>query len=234
MSRSHAPRTGGPARAGAVALLLAVAVAACAGDVQSNAAASEGSQSSDGSGSARGAGGPFALTSPAFVESGPFPVRFSGDGDNVSPPLEWSGAPAGTRSFALILIDPDVPWGQEVPAYGEMPPPGTQPADHFAHWIVTDIPASRMMLPAGASPGNMPEGLLEPSNSFGLFGGDPNQYGGPAPPPGTKAHEYRFILYALDVPSLEGVTAESDFAAVTSAMAGHVLATATLSGYFGH
>lgn len=228
MSRTLVPLNGGSGPVAAVVLLLAVAVVACAGDVQSDDASAMGSDDTPAS------GGPFVLTSPAFVESGPFPARFSADGDDVSPPLEWAGAPAGTRSLALILVDPDVPWGQEVPSYGEMPPPGTQPADHFIHWIVTDIPASRAMLPAGASPGNMPEGLLQPSNSFGLFGGDPNQYGGPAPPPGTKAHEYRFILYALDVPTLEGVTAESDFAGVTSAMAGHVLATATLSGYFGH
>lgn len=215
----------------AAVLLLTAATAACTGDVQSN-----GESASDASGGSamQAAAGPFTLTSSAFVESGPIPSRFTGDGENVSPPLEWDGAPPGTESFALILIDPDVPWGQEVPVYGEMPPPGTQPADHFVHWIVTEIPASRTSLPAGASPGSMPEGLVQPSNSFGLFGGDPNQYGGPAPPPGTKAHEYRFILYALDVPALEGVSAESDFAAVTSAMAGHVLATATLSGYFGH
>lgn len=178
--------------------------------------------------------GPFSLTSPAFVESAVFPTRCSGDGENVSPALEWHGAPSQTRSFTLILVDPDVPWGQTVPAYGELPPPGTQPGDLFIHWIVTGIPATRTSLPHGASPGNMPEGILEAKNSFALFGGEANQYGGAAPPPSTKAHAYRFVLYALDVPSLEGVTEESDFTAVTTAMAGHVLAAATLTGYFGH
>lgn len=177
---------------------------------------------------------PFTLTSPAFVESAVIPTRYTGDGDNVSPPLEWRGAPAGTQSFALVVVDPDVPWGQTVPAYGEMPPPGTQPADFFIHWIVTRIPAAATGLADGASPGNMPAGTVEPMNSFALFGGPANQYGGPAPPPGTKAHAYRFVLYALDVPTLSGVSAESDFAAVTEAMAGHVLAIATLTGYFGH
>lgn len=176
----------------------------------------------------------FSLTSPAFVESGAIPTRFTGDGANVSPPLQWSGAPAGTQSFALVLVDPDVPWGETVPVYGEMPPPGTQPADHFIHWIVTGIPATTTSLPEGASPGNMPAGTLEPRTSFALFGGEANQYGGPAPPPGTKAHAYRFVLYALDVASVPGVTAESDFTAVTTAMAGHVLAATTLTGYFGH
>ena len=89
-------------------------------------------------------------------------------------------------------------------------------------------------LAEGASPGSMPSGTLEPQNSFSLFGGEPNQYGGPAPPPSTKAHAYRFVLYALDVPAPPGVTLESDYAAVTTAMAGHVLATAELTAYFGH
>ena len=178
--------------------------------------------------------GPFSLTSPEFVESGLIPLQFTGDGENVSPPLQWSGAPSGTQSFALVMVDPDVPWGQTVPAYGQMPPPGTQPADFFIHWIVTGIPATTTSLPTGASPGNMPAGIIEPMNSFGLFGGAANQYGGPAPPPGTKAHAYRFVLYALDVPSLTGVSASSDYATVTVAMAGHVLAATTLTGYFGH
>lgn len=177
---------------------------------------------------------PFTLTSAAFVESAVIPTRYTGDGENVSPPLQWRGAPAGTQSFALVMVDPDVPWGETVQLYGEMPPPGTQPADFFIHWIVTGIPASTTSLADGASPGNMPVGTLEPTNSFALFGGAANQYGGPAPPPGRKAHAYRFVLYALDVPSLAGLTAESDFTAVTEAMAGRVLAATTLTGYFGH
>jgi len=177
---------------------------------------------------------PFTLTSSAFVESAVIPTRYTGDGQNVSPPLQWRGAPPGTESFALVLVDPDVPWGQTVPVYGEMPPPGTQPADFFIHWIVTGIPATTTLLQDGASPGSMPAGIVEHMNSFALFGGEANQYGGPAPPPGTKAHAYRFVLYALDVPSLAGITEQSTFSDVTAAMVGHVLAAATLTGYFGH
>jgi Raf kinase inhibitor-like YbhB/YbcL family protein len=177
---------------------------------------------------------PFSLTSSAFVESSVIPVRYTGDGDNVSPPLAWSGAPSGTQSFALVLVDPDVPWGQTVPVYGEMPPPGSQPADFAIHWIAINIPATVTSLADGASPGSMPAGVVEPTTSFALFGAPANQYGGPAPPPGTKAHAYRFVLYALDVPTLAGVTTSEDFTAVTQAMAGHVLAAATLTGYFGH
>lgn len=177
---------------------------------------------------------PFSLTSSAFVESSPIPVRYTGDAENLSPPLAWRGAPSATQSFAIVLVDPDVPWGQTVPAYGEMPPPGTQPADFFIHWMAVGIPATVTSLAEGASPGNMPAGAIEPASSFALFGAPANQYGGPAPPPGSKAHAYRFVLYALDVASLPGITAQSDFAGVTSAMAGHVLAATTLTGYFGH
>ncbi len=177
---------------------------------------------------------PFSLTSDAFVENGVIPVRYSGDGANVSPPLAWSGAPASTQSFVLTLVDPDVPFGEEVPVYGQMPPPGTVPGDLFIHWLVADIPADTESLADGASPGSMPAGVRELRTSFALFGGPANQYGGPAPPPQLRAHAYEFTLYALDVPALAELTAESDHAALTEAMAGHVLATTSLTGYFGH
>lgn len=208
--------------AGVVGLVAAVALGACT--------AEPGAEAMQGEGMASGA---FTLTSPAFVESGVIPERFTGDGANVSPPLEWSGAPEGTRSYALAVVDPDVPWGEEVPEYGEMPPPGTQPADFFIHWIVANIPASTSSLGEGASTRDMPSGARELSTSFALFGAPATQYGGPAPPPGTKAHEYRFILYALDVETVEGLTDESDYAEFTEALAGHVLATAGLRGYYG-
>ena len=181
-----------------------------------------------------GSVGPFVLTSQAFVENAVIPLQYSGDGANVSPPLSWSGAPAATRSFVLTLVDPDVPFGETVPVYGEMPPPGTVPGDLFIHWLVVDIPVTVQSLADGASPGNMPAGTRELLTSFALFGGPANQYGGPAPPPQLKAHAYKFTLYALDVPTLDGVSLESDHAALTEAMAGHVLASASITGYFGH
>lgn len=178
--------------------------------------------------------GPFTLSSPAFVENAVIPLRYSGDGANVSPPLQWSGAPPGTQGYVLTLVDPDVPFGEEVPVYGQMPPPGTVPGDLFIHWLVANIPADVTALPDGASPGSMPAGVLELQSSFALFGAPANQYGGPAPPPQLTAHAYEFTIYALDVATLDGLTNESDHAALTAAMAGHVLATANLTGYFGH
>lgn len=210
----------------AVGAAAVVALAACGTEPGTGAGAMQEEAPSS------SASAPFALTSDAFVEGAPIPERYTGDGDDVSPPLEWSGAPEGTRSFALAVVDPDVPWGEEVPEYGEMPPPGTQPADLFIHWIVADIPATTTSLPEGAS-GDLPSGARELQTSFALFGAPANQYGGPAPPPGTKAHAYRFVLYALDVESLEGLTDESDYAAFTEALAGNVLATTTLTGYYG-
>ena len=173
-----------------------------------------------------------SIVSLAFAERGIVPIKYTGGDANLSPPLNWNGAPKETKSFALAMIDPDVPWGQEVPLYGKLPPPGTLPGDLFVHWIVTDLRADVTSLPEGASPRNMPAGSKELKNSFSLFQMPANQYGGPAPPPGTKAHAYIFTLYALDLESL-GLTPESNYLDFTTAMTGHILATATLTGYFG-
>ena len=172
------------------------------------------------------------LTSPAFVDGGIIPAKYAGS-TAVSPPLQWRGAPAETKSFALVMVDLNFPWGQKVPVYGQMPPPGTVPGDVFAHWLVVNIPANISSLNEGASPKAMPTGTLEAKSNLAAFGLPGNQYGGPAPPPGMQAHQYRFTLYALNTPTLPGLTTSSDYAAVTQAMAGKVLATASLTGYFG-
>ncbi len=110
----------------------------------------------------------FVLSSPSFPEGGAIPARHSCDGANVSPALNWQGAPQGTVSFALIVDDPD--------------------ARGFIHWVVYDIP--------GGAGGSLPEGLgptdapPQGRNDFGRTG-----YGGPCPPSGT--HRYRFTLWAL-------------------------------------
>lgn len=109
----------------------------------------------------------FVLTSPSFDEGGAIPIRHSCDGTDVSPALNWEGAPAGTVSFALILDDPD--------------------ARGFIHWVVYDIPGGTGSLPEWVNPtGDPPQGR----NDFGKTG-----YGGPCPPSGT--HHYRFTLWAL-------------------------------------
>jgi Raf kinase inhibitor-like YbhB/YbcL family protein len=118
----------------------------------------------------------FELTSSAFIEGQPIPRKYSDDGDGVSPPLEWRGAPDGTKSFALIIEDPDAPRGM------------------FRHWAIYNIDAKTDHLTEGH--GNR-ELLATGVNDFRKRG-----YNGPAPPPGHGTHHYHFRLAALDVANL--------------------------------
>ncbi|NTU63570.1 MAG: YbhB/YbcL family Raf kinase inhibitor-like protein [Chloroflexi bacterium] len=114
----------------------------------------------------------FKLSSPAFADSGSIPQKFTCQGDNVSPELNWSEAPANTGSFALIMDDPDAPGGT------------------FTHWVLFDVPADQNQLAENASPIGM----------GGNNGTNQTGYMGSCPPSGS--HRYYFRLYALDVPSL--------------------------------
>ena len=170
------------------------------------------------------------LLSPEIVEQGIFPAKYSMDNPNkvgVSPPLNWSDVPQGTKSFALTLVDPDVPLEEEW-----FPFPikvGDLPGDLFIHWMAYNIPASVMSLSEGASPGgNLPAGAKELINNMATLG-----YLGMGPPPGHKAHKYTFTLYALSVDTLE-LSPEASYMDFINALKGKVLATASLSGYFGH
>jgi Raf kinase inhibitor-like YbhB/YbcL family protein len=114
----------------------------------------------------------FKLSSPAFQDSGLIPQKFTCQGGNVSPELNWSEAPASTKSFALIVDDPDAPGGT------------------FTHWVVFDLPADQKQLAEG----------IGPIGVGGNNGVNQTGYMGPCPPSGS--HRYYFRLYALDVPSL--------------------------------
>ncbi|HEV2770993.1 MAG TPA: YbhB/YbcL family Raf kinase inhibitor-like protein [Solirubrobacteraceae bacterium] len=111
-----------------------------------------------------------AIRSSAFDGHGPIPERHTGDGEDVSPTLEWSRVPDGTRSLALVVHDPDAPL-----------------VDGFTHWVAYNIPGDATGLPEGG------EGATPGANSFGNQG-----YNGPAPPPGHGRHHYYFWVYALD------------------------------------
>lgn len=115
-----------------------------------------------------------ALTSDAFKNGQPIPVQYSCDGNDQAPALHWDEPPPGTRSFALVIDDPDAPGGT------------------FRHWGIYDIPASARSLGDGKSQGK------ETKNDFGKSG-----YGGPCPPRGHGPHHYHFKLFALDVDHLE-------------------------------
>jgi Raf kinase inhibitor-like YbhB/YbcL family protein len=153
---------------------------------------------------------PLTLTSPAFTEGGAIPARFTGDGDDKSPPLQWSGAPDRTKAFALLADDPDCP----DPA---------KPRRTWVHWVVADIPAATSSLPEGASGRAMPAGAVEGSNDSNDIG-----YSGPYPPIGK--HRYFFKLYALDSPI--GLPKGHTKADLLKAIGGHVLASTELMGTY--
>ena len=145
--------------------------------------------------------------SPVIEPEGVIPRRYTGDGENLSPPLEWSGVPAEAKELALIVEDPDAP--------------GPEP---FAHWVVCHIPPGITRLEEGASSGALPEGAVEGRNSFRKDG-----YGGPAPPPG-KPHHYHFRVLALDAP----LTADAgvDRRTLLEEAEGHVIAQGDLVGTY--
>jgi Raf kinase inhibitor-like YbhB/YbcL family protein len=152
------------------------------------------------------------ITSSAFADGGKIPVAYvmpGAGGQNVSVPLTWSGAPAGTQSFALSMVDPH------------------PVANNWVHWLVVDLPEESNGIPEGASGRKMPPGAQELNNSFGSAG-----YGGPQPPRGSGDHPYVFTLYALSAPRVE-IGKGAGLAAFKQALEGKVLATATLTGYFG-
>jgi Raf kinase inhibitor-like YbhB/YbcL family protein len=153
------------------------------------------------------AGATMELTSTSFSNGASIPSRYTCDGAGVSPSLEWSSAPAATKSFALILHDPDAPVD-------------------FTHWLAYDIPDDVHGLAEGASTGGaMPKGAMEGMNGFRKMG-----YGGPCPPAG-KPHRYIFLLYALDE-SL-GLGAGASREQVESAMRSHIVASGKLTGTYG-
>ncbi|HYN69932.1 MAG TPA: YbhB/YbcL family Raf kinase inhibitor-like protein [Candidatus Eisenbacteria bacterium] len=144
----------------------------------------------------------FELTSAAFEDGAPIPARYTCDGDNVSPPLSWNGAPAETNAVVIIVDDPD--------------------AGGFVHWIAYNLGGSASgSLPAGVS--ESPDGPAQGTNSFGQ-----PEYGGPCPPSGE--HRYVFRLLALDdVLELTGAPSAED---VLAAADGHILAEAKLTGTY--
>lgn len=152
----------------------------------------------------------FALISSAFAANGSIPRQYTCEGADVSPPLSWSGAPAGTRSYALIVDDPDAPDPHA-------------PRTVWVHWVVYNIPAGTHALPADADRKGLPEGARQGLNDWKRA-----SYGGPCPPIGR--HRYFHKLYALDaeLPDL----GEPTKAQLLQAMRGHVLAETEFIGTY--
>ena len=151
------------------------------------------------------------LTSPAFEPGGAIPARFTCDGPDLSPPLEWSGAPAGTRTFALIVDDPDAP----DPA---------APKRVWVHWVLWNLPPTTTHLVEGAARSGLPAEAQQ-----GRHDGGGQGYSGPCPP--TGRHRYFHKLYALDT-ELHDLGPDARKADLERALAGHVLAQADLVGTY--
>ena len=150
------------------------------------------------------------LGSSAFIQGGEIPPRYTCEGENISPPLEWSGVPETARSLVLIVDDPDAPDPRA-------------PKMTWVHWVLFNIPATTTSLVEGASSRNLPpeseEGLNDWKNSY---------YEGACPPIGR--HRYFHKLYALDT-TLSGLSKPTK-AIIEAAMKGHIIAETTLMGTY--
>ena len=159
----------------------------------------------------------FALTSSSFNDGDYLSMDhvlaesfgFGCAGKNISPQLSWSGAPEGTKSFALTCYDPDAPTGSG-----------------FWHWVVANIPPDVTSLDAGASGSAMPKGAIESRTDTGQPG-----YAGPCPPEGDHPHRYIFTIFAVGAESLQ-VDADTPAAVVGFQLNFNTLAKATLMGLF--
>lgn len=151
--------------------------------------------------------GTLALTSAAFADGSAIPKRYTCEGQDISPPLAWSGVPTGTRSLVLIVDDPDAPDPKA-------------PKRTWVHWVLYDIPVSATAIPEG---GALPAGARQGRNDWSRTG-----YGGPCPPIGR--HRYFHKLYALD--GVLGDLGEPAKAELEKAMKGHVLAESRIVGTY--
>ena len=150
------------------------------------------------------------LSSSAFSEGGSMDSRYTCEGEDLSPDLSWTGAPQNTKSFALIVDDPDAP----DPAAPKMV---------YVHWVLFNIPAGTTGLPENATKSGLPAGAIQGTNDW-----KKQQYGGPCPPIGR--HRYFFKLFALDA-ELTGLSAPTK-PELLKAMEGHILAQTELIGTY--
>ena len=200
----------------------------------------------------------FAVTIDAWANGATIPDRFAfgtpgTDGpfatsDNVSPAIAWSGAPQGTRSFAIVVVDPDVPSKPDDVNQADREVPSDLPRADFFHWTLINIPPSVTRIDEGAASngvvakgkpvGPQPIGVTGKNDYTSWFDGDPDMggtygsYDGPCPPWNDSiVHHYHFKVFALDVESLplEGAFSGGD---VMAAIEGHVLASAEWVGTY--
>jgi Raf kinase inhibitor-like YbhB/YbcL family protein len=150
------------------------------------------------------------ITSPAYADGAAMPAKYTCEGDDISPPLQWSGVPGGTQSLVLIIDDPDAPDPKA-------------PRRTYVHWVLYDLPADSSGLPEDANSKGLPAGTKVGINDWKRA-----DYGGPCPPIGR--HRYFHKLYALDT-KLTALSQPTK-ADIEAAMAGHVLEKAELVGTY--
>ncbi len=151
------------------------------------------------------------IWSPEIPNEGFIPKKYvmkAAGGQNISPPLKWEGVPEGAKSLVLVCVD-------------------THPiARNWIHWVVVGISPQVTELQEGASGKAMPKGAKELENSYGFKG-----WGGPQPPPGTGAHPYHFVLYALSVESVE-LSKRPSFGEIERVLKPYILEKASFVGYY--
>ena len=150
------------------------------------------------------------ITSSAFPDGGEIPSQYTCEGPDLSPPLAFSGVPAGAKSLALIVDDPDAPDPKA-------------PKMVFVHWVLHDLPPGTTRIAEAPAPGAVPPGARSGQNDYRRTG-----WGGPCPPIGR--HRYFFKLYALDL--VLGDLGKATKDRLLAAMKGHVLAEAQLVGTY--
>lgn len=153
---------------------------------------------------------PLTIFSPAFGHEDEIPVKYTCEGNDISPPLAWSGLPEGTASLVLIVDDPDAPDPEA-------------PKRTWVHWLLYNIPVASSGLNEGVAPSHLHDGVLEGINDWKRTG-----YGGPCPP--TGRHRYFFKLYALNTQLSE--RNEPNKEALLQAMEGHILEKAEIVGTY--
>ncbi|KLJ00781.1 YbhB/YbcL family Raf kinase inhibitor-like protein [Luteimonas sp. FCS-9] len=194
------------------------------------------------------------IHSDSFAPGQPIPAAFAagapdGFGGNRNPHLAWDEVPEGTRSFALLCLDPDAPTDPALAGRDDVEIPVEHPRGSFVHWAVVDLPAGLRTIAEGSASDGVtrggkrqppgPDGARQGLNDYtGWFAGDPDMagdwfgYDGPYPPPNDlRTHRYFFRLFALDVARLD-VPDRFTAADVQRAMQGHVLAEATVWGSY--
>ncbi|HEX8697241.1 MAG TPA: YbhB/YbcL family Raf kinase inhibitor-like protein [Myxococcaceae bacterium] len=153
---------------------------------------------------------PLQLTSPRFSDGETIPMAFTAEGEDKAPPLQWGEVPAGTRSLALLVEDPDAP----DPAH---------PQRTWCHWVVYNIPPGTRSLPEGATSDMLPPGTREGMNDWQRIG-----YGGPCPPIGRHRYVHRLLALDIVLPDMGPITRPQ----LLEAVRGHIVAEADLTGMY--